>query len=85
MPASDEMSCRDLVELVTDYLEKTLPAADRVRFEEHLATCPPCQTYLDQMRQTIRAVGRLPRESISDDAKRGLLEIFRNWKKEPPA
>lgn len=85
MPASDEMSCRDLVELVTDYLEKTLPAADRVRFEEHLAMCPPCQTYLEQMRQTIRAVGRLPRESISDDAKRGLLEIFRDWKKEPPA
>ena len=85
MPPSDDMSCRDLVELVTDYLEKTLPEPDRVRFEEHLATCPPCRTYLEQMRQTIRAVGRLPRESISEDAKRGLLEIFRDWKKEPPA
>ena len=85
MPASDEMSCRDLVELVTDYLEATLPAPDRRRFEEHLAQCPPCQTYLEQMRQTVAALGRLPRESISEDAKRSLLEVFRDWKKRPPA
>jgi anti-sigma factor RsiW len=84
MPASDEMSCRDLVELVTEYLEETLPATDRVQFEKHLATCPPCQTYLEQMRQTIHAVGRLPREAISEDAMRGLLEVFRNWKKDRP-
>lgn len=85
MVPSNDMSCRDLVELVTEYLERTMPAPDRVRFEEHLATCPPCQDYLEQMRQTIQAMGRLPREAISEDAKRGLLEIFRNWKKEPPA
>jgi len=85
MPPSNEMSCRDLVELVTEYLEGTLPAADRVQFEEHLATCPPCEAYLQQMRQTIQAMGRLPRETISEDAMHGLLEIFRNWKREPPA
>ena len=85
MPPSNDMTCRDLVELVTEYLERTLPAADRVRFEEHLATCPPCEEYLRQMRQTIQAMGRLPRDTISEDAKRGLLEIFRNWKKAPPA
>lgn len=85
MPSSNDMSCRDLVELVTEYLERTLPAPDRARFEEHLATCPPCEAYLEQMRQTIHAVGRLPREAISEDAMRGLLNVFRNWKKEPPA
>jgi anti-sigma factor RsiW len=85
MAPSDEMSCRDLVNLVTEYLEDTLPAADRARFEEHLAMCPPCQTYLDQMRQTIRAAGRLSPDSISEDARRGLLDIFRNWKKDTPA
>jgi anti-sigma factor RsiW len=81
MPAPDEMSCRDLVELVTEYLEGTLPAADRGRFEEHLGMCPPCQTYLDQMRQTLRAVGRLPRDAVSDDAKDAFLHVFRDWKK----
>jgi anti-sigma factor RsiW len=81
MAASDEMSCRDLVELVTEYLEGTLPVPDRLRFEEHLGMCPPCQTYLDQMRHTLRAVGGLPRESISDDARKALLRVFRDWKK----
>jgi len=84
MAASNEMSCQELVELVTGYLEAALPEADRRRFEEHLAECPPCRAYLGQMRQTIGALGRLPRESISDDAKRGLLDVFRDWKKRPP-
>jgi anti-sigma factor RsiW len=84
MAASNEMSCQELVELVTDYLEAALPAEERGRFEEHLAQCPPCRAYLVQMRQTIGALGRLPRESISDDAKRGLLDVFRDWKKRPP-
>ncbi len=80
-PASDEMSCRDLVELVTEYLEGTLPPADRMRFEDHLGICPPCKTYVDQMRQTLRACGSLPRDTISDDARRALLDVFRDWKK----
>jgi anti-sigma factor RsiW len=80
-PASDEMSCRDLVELVTEYLEGTLPPAERERFEEHLGVCPPCKMYLDQLRQTVRACGGLPRETISDDARRALLDVFRDWKK----
>jgi anti-sigma factor RsiW len=81
MPPSDEMSCRDLVEFVTEYLEGTLPAEERRRFEEHLGLCPPCRTYLEQMRHTLRAVGSLPRESISEEARRTLLRLFRDWKK----
>lgn len=84
MPSSDEMTCRELVEVVTEYLETALSAADRRRFEQHLAECPPCRAYLDQMRRTIAALGRLPRESISDDARRGLLDAFRSWKRRPP-
>ncbi|HEV2357590.1 MAG TPA: zf-HC2 domain-containing protein [bacterium] len=81
MPPSDELSCQELVEVVTEYLEGTLPVPDRVRFEEHVAICPPCRTYLEQMRHTVRALGRLPRESISEDAQRALLKVFRDWKK----
>lgn len=81
MPRPEALSCSELVELVTEYLEGTLSARDRVRFEEHLQRCEPCRIYLEQMRQTIRALGRLSRESISEQAKRVLLRAFRNWKK----
>jgi anti-sigma factor RsiW len=74
-----EMPCRELVELVTDYLEDRLSPADRARFEAHLAECEYCETYLDQIRQTIRTLGRLPEESLSTEARDGLLAAFRGW------
>jgi len=75
------LTCQELVELVTEYLEGTLPPAERAHFEEHLAVCPGCQIYLDQMRQTIRTVGKLTEESISSEVKQDLLQLFRDWKK----
>ena len=81
MNASQEMSCRELVQVINDYLEGVLPPADRRRFEEHLAICPGCQTYLDQMRQTVRTVGRLREESIPTEARDALLQAFRDWKR----
>lgn len=74
-----EMPCQELVELVTDYLEERLSPADRARFEAHLADCDACGTYLEQVRQTIRALGRLPEESLSADARQALLDAFRGW------
>jgi anti-sigma factor RsiW len=74
------LTCREFVELVTDYLEEALPPEDRVRFEAHLAVCPGCHTYLHQMEQTIRWTGELTEESISDEAKETLLDVFREWK-----
>jgi anti-sigma factor RsiW len=74
-----EMSCRELVELVTDHLEDRLSLRDRARFEAHLAECEDCETYLEQMRQTIRALGHLPEESLSDGARDALLRAFRDW------
>lgn len=74
-----EMPCRELVELVTDYLEDRLSPLDRARFEAHLAECEACHTYLEQFRQTIRALGRLPEESLSAEARDALLAAFRGW------
>jgi anti-sigma factor RsiW len=78
---STELACKELVELVTDYLEERLSAPDRARFEAHLAGCGGCRAYLDQMRQTIRALGRLPAESIDPTARDRLLSAFRDWKR----
>ena len=80
MTTSNELSCQELVELVTEYLEGTLPAHERVRFEDHLAICPGCGNYLDQMRRTIQMVGALKEETIPDEAKEQLLLAFRAWK-----
>jgi anti-sigma factor RsiW len=77
----DELSCRELVELVTDYFEGRLPPATRERFDAHLRGCDGCQAYLDQMRQTMRILRSLPEESISDDARAKLLDAFREWKR----
>ena len=77
--AAPEMPCRELVELISDYLEDRLSPVDRTRFEAHLADCEACRTYLEQFRQTIRALGRLPEESLSAEARTALLDAFRGW------
>jgi anti-sigma factor (TIGR02949 family) len=80
MSISNKLSCQELVELVTEYLEGTLPAHERARFEDHLAGCTGCRNYLDQMRRTIQMVGTLKEEAIPDHAKEQLLRAFRAWK-----
>ncbi|MBI3966319.1 MAG: zf-HC2 domain-containing protein [Chloroflexi bacterium] len=74
------MTCRELVELVTDYLEGALVPAERARFEMHLAHCRHCTAYLEQMRQTIRLTGRLRVDDIQPAAKAALLAAFRTWR-----
>ncbi len=76
------LSCQELVELVTDYLEDALPPAERARFEAHLAECDGCSHYLEQMRLTIVAIGRLTEETIDPAARTEMLQLFRNWKAE---
>jgi len=77
--AEREMTCKELVELVTEYLEESLPATDRTRFDEHLTTCPFCRLYLAQMRDAIRTMGQLPEEAISPAALDALRAHFRRW------
>jgi anti-sigma factor RsiW len=76
----EELSHREVVKLVTEYLEAALSPADRARFERHLATCADCAAYLEQMRMTIRLVGTLRTEAISAEAWQQLLATFRNWR-----
>ena len=77
----NEMSCKELVELVTDYLESALSPADQRRFELHMSKCEGCKVYIDQIRLTIRATGQLTEDSIDPAAKDELLDAFRDWKK----
>jgi anti-sigma factor RsiW len=77
MSDHQEMSCKELVGVITDYLDGTLPAPDRARFDAHLEECPYCVSYLGQMRDTIEALGELREQSLSPEAREGLLEAFR--------
>ena len=76
----EELSCQELVELVTDYLEGALPSELHDRFERHIAHCSGCQTYHQQMRATIRATGTLTVDSVTPDAESTLLDAFRGWR-----
>ncbi len=74
------MSCNELVELVTDYLEMSLPEADMERFEAHLEECEACVTYVEQIRESVAVVGTLSEETLPEGAADVLLAEFRDWK-----
>lgn len=74
------MTCHELVQVVTEYMEGTLPEPDRSRLEAHLAECPYCEEYLAQMRRTVETLGRLPAEVIDPTSQEELLEAFRGWR-----
>lgn len=77
--AGDDMSCRELVELLTDYLEGALPAPQKARLEAHLEECPGCTEYLAQMRLTLRLSGSVAADAILPGDRERLLHTFRNW------
>jgi anti-sigma factor RsiW len=76
-----EMTCQELVELISDYLEGDLPADQRLLFEEHVAWCDWCRTYVEQMRETIRLTGTLREEDIDPGVRDELMLLFRDWKR----
>ena len=75
-----ELACRQVVELVTAYLEDALDSADRERFEEHLVFCDGCSNYLEQMRATVRLTGRVVESDLPAELEAQLLEAFRGWR-----
>jgi anti-sigma factor RsiW len=77
------MTCAELVELVTAYLDGTLSDAERAEFDEHLALCPGCDRYLAQFRSTIDLLGELPEDSLTSPAREQLLDAFARWSDNP--
>lgn len=76
------VTCAEIVKLVTDYLEGRLTPAERRRFEGHVAICPPCRGFLDQMRTTVDLVGDLREEDVSPEMEEHLLAAFRDWRRD---
>ena len=82
MTIMGEISCKELVELASEYIEGILPEAQRARVEAHIEVCQYCSIYVEQMRQTIATLGTLTEDSLDPRTKDDLLHIFRNWKRE---
>jgi anti-sigma factor RsiW len=76
-----KLTCRELVELVTDYLESSLSRRDRARFDAHIAACGNCTQYVEQFRETIRLTGTLRESDVSPEAEAVLLAQFEAWKR----
>jgi anti-sigma factor RsiW len=77
---AEDLSCKELVEIVTDYLEGAMEAHERARFEHHLTECDGCEEYLRRIRSVIRLAGNLEPETIAPTMRERLLSSFRAWK-----
>jgi anti-sigma factor RsiW len=78
---AEHVTCQQVVELVTDYVERTLPAEQAALFEQHINFCDGCDWYLQQMRTTIETVGRITEEDVPPETRDRLLAAFREWKR----
>ncbi len=76
---AEPFTCRQLVELVTGYLDGSLSSDEQLAFERHLAICPPCRGYLTEIRHTISLAGELTEETIPPDVRDDMLRVFRSW------
>jgi anti-sigma factor RsiW len=76
---SNEIACREVLELITSYLDGALPAEVYRAVEAHLAGCDGCTTVLEEFRQTIAMTGRLSEEQLSPAQRDILLAAFRGW------
>ena len=80
-PEKTDLTCNELVELVTDYLEGALTPRDRLDFERHLVWCSWCRDYLDQVKTTIALTGRTADIEPASPLREHLLDAFRDWRK----
>ena len=78
---NDEITCKEVVELVTDYLEQALLPEVQAIFEAHVADCPGCDTYIAQVQKTIAMLRKLTEEQMFPGTREELLEMFREGKK----
>ncbi|MEL6761863.1 MAG: zf-HC2 domain-containing protein [Myxococcota bacterium] len=74
------LTCQEITQLCTAYLERSLSPVDRLRFQFHIAMCKHCRTYFKQMQATVDALGTLPSEPLPPEIESELLHRFRGWK-----
>ena len=78
---AEHITCQEVVELVSDYLDQALPPEEASLFEQHVNFCDGCEWYLDQMRSTVATVGRITAQDVPEETREKLLAAFREWKR----
>ena len=76
---AEHVTCQQVVELVSAYLDQALPPEEASLFEQHVNFCDGCDWYVDQMRSTVQTVGRITEQDVPDDTREKLLAAFRDW------
>jgi anti-sigma factor RsiW len=79
--SADHITCQEVVELVTDYLDGALPSEQISVFEQHLNFCDGCVWYVDQLRTTVATVGQIREEDVPAETRERLVAAFREWKR----
>jgi anti-sigma factor RsiW len=80
MTAEADVTCREVAELLSDYLDDAIPAPDRARLDAHLAECNGCAAALEQLRETIRVSGTLTEEQVEQEELEPIRSVFRAWR-----
>lgn len=78
-----DLTCRELVEVITDYFEGAMGAVERARLERHLSECAGCQAVVSQFRTTIEVTGRLTEDQVSEEQRVAMRDVFRRWREAP--
>jgi anti-sigma factor RsiW len=81
LESHEHITCQEVVELVTEYLETALPTDETELFEQHLNFCEGCVWYVQEMRAAVETVGKLREEDVPPDTKERLMAAFRDWKR----
>ena len=79
--SADHLSCREVVELVTDHLDGALSAEEVALLEQHLNFCEGCVWYVEQIKTTVDALGEIREEDLPPEAKDRLMTVFRDWRR----
>ena len=73
------LTCKQLTEVMTDYLEGKMPFMQRLAFHMHVGMCKHCRAYLRSMRMTLKTLGTLPDVSPPPEVRDELLRRFDGW------
>ncbi len=73
----DDLPCRDLVEMVSDYLEGTFDPETEARIRTHLTWCDACSDYVEQIRAITDLSSRLRDDDVPQRLRREILSAFR--------
>jgi Putative zinc-finger len=80
--STEHISCQEVVELVSDYLEQALTADEAALFEQHVNFCEGCVWYVDQLRATVETLGRIREEDLPEPTRERLMTAFRDWRRQ---